>query len=122
MMYLNYEQALIVKIMLGSTHEVANRAFAGTVSDKTFQMGLGYNFVDMGATTILAPGGRKEGDSTFKPLEFRHQKHSWPTLVVECGVSQSLARLVVDSRWWLENSGGAVNIRAERAGYEYPYP
>ena len=28
----------------------------------------------------------------------------WPTVVFECGVSESLARLRVDAHWWLTNS------------------
>ncbi|PWW75218.1 hypothetical protein C7212DRAFT_200726 [Tuber magnatum] len=64
----------------------------------------------MGSTTLTAPGGLKEGDSTFRPVDLRPHKQSWPTLVVECGVSQSLRRLVADSRWWLDNSGAEVKI------------
>ncbi|KAG0124256.1 hypothetical protein HOY82DRAFT_510605 [Tuber indicum] len=64
----------------------------------------------MGSTAIKAPGGSKEGDSTFKPLEFRPHKHDWPTLVVECGVSEPLSHLVNDAYWWLLGSRGEVKL------------
>ncbi|PWW77375.1 hypothetical protein C7212DRAFT_276654 [Tuber magnatum] len=109
-MYLNHEQALIVKVMVGRTHEFANRRFAGIVLEKSYEMGLRREFFDLGSTTLVTPSGRKEGDSIFAPGTLRPREDSWPTLAIECGVSQSLARFVVDSHWWLANSGGEVKI------------
>lgn len=37
-------------------------------------------------------------------------KNDWPTLVFESGLSEGLARLRVDARWWLVNSRSDVNI------------
>ncbi|RPA88462.1 hypothetical protein L873DRAFT_1726002, partial [Choiromyces venosus 120613-1] len=34
----------------------------------------------------------------------------WPTLVILCGVSRSRLHLRIDSHWWLEHSGGEVEI------------
>ncbi|KAG0639780.1 hypothetical protein HOY80DRAFT_885822, partial [Tuber brumale] len=34
----------------------------------------------------------------------------WPTLVIECGVSQSQDDLRRDAKWWLKNQEGLVNI------------
>ncbi|KAG0134864.1 hypothetical protein HOY82DRAFT_635142 [Tuber indicum] len=109
-LYLNHQQALIIKLMLGWADEMANVLFGSIIRRKSLEMGLQFEFVGTGSRTITSPAGRKEGDSTYAPFEFRHSKESWPTLVVESGVSQSLARLVVDSHWWLENSGGDVKI------------
>ncbi|CUS07804.1 unnamed protein product [Tuber aestivum] len=32
----------------------------------------------------------------------------WPTIILECGVSEMPRRLKADARWWFENSDGAV--------------
>ncbi|PWW75883.1 hypothetical protein C7212DRAFT_196476, partial [Tuber magnatum] len=101
--YLDHKQVLVIKIMISSTHEIVNKTFTTLILKKAIQMGIDHNFAYMGSTTLTAPGGRNEGDFTFRPVDFRPYKTSWPTLVVECGVSRSLARLVVDPRWWLEN-------------------
>ncbi|KAG0638774.1 hypothetical protein HOY80DRAFT_905877 [Tuber brumale] len=96
--------------MPGWTHETASTMFSSMIGGKSVGMGLQFEFVGTGSRTITAPAGRKEGDSTFCPFELRQPPQSWPTLVVESGASQSLGRLVVDSHWWLENSGGDVKI------------
>ncbi|KAG0126010.1 hypothetical protein HOY82DRAFT_508786 [Tuber indicum] len=106
--YLKHPQELIV--MPGRTHEIANRAFTGMVTVKAAGMGLQFFFVNMGSATIKAVGGQKEGDSTFCPVELRSQGDSWPTLVIECGVSQCLTSLVHGSHWWFEKSFGDVKI------------
>ncbi|KAG0638003.1 hypothetical protein HOY80DRAFT_1023378 [Tuber brumale] len=53
----------------------------------------------------------KEADSAFK-LGTRLGRASWPTLVLENGVSETIERLRVDTNWWLTNSpaSGRVNI------------
>ncbi|KAF9892414.1 hypothetical protein FE257_001522 [Aspergillus nanangensis] len=35
--------------------------------------------------------------------------NSWPHLMIEAAVSQSLPRLQAAAKWWIECSGGAVN-------------
>ena len=49
----------------------------------------------------------KEGDKAYKPLPARRRDEDWPTIVFESGLSESLRRLRVDARWWLEKSGGS---------------
>lgn len=34
----------------------------------------------------------------------------WPALVIEAGLSESMARLRADASWWIGNSNGAVRI------------
>ena len=51
---------------------------------------------------------RKEPDCAFRPLSFRPYKTNWPTLVVECGVSQSLKKLRRDSNWWFMSSAAQI--------------
>ncbi|KAG0639178.1 hypothetical protein HOY80DRAFT_1136958 [Tuber brumale] len=108
--YVTQEQALIVKIMPGPTHEIVNRMFAKIIWKKAIQMGFDEELVDAGSTTISAPGGRKEGDSTFRPVEFRPRKNDWPTLVVETGASEPPGHQVSSSQWWFGQSAGEVQI------------
>ncbi len=49
--------------------------------------------------------GSGEGDSSGSPLG-----RDWPTVVVEASVSQSLALLREDVRWWFSASGHGVKI------------
>jgi hypothetical protein len=55
----------------------------------------------------------KQGDQTFLPLS-RYSPHlqtcTWPTLVIETGVPQSLPRLRENAKWWFNNSKGDVRI------------
>ncbi|RPA88756.1 hypothetical protein L873DRAFT_1824083, partial [Choiromyces venosus 120613-1] len=101
-MYLNHEQPLIVKIPAGKLHELVHREFAYMCREKAAGMGLGHELRDGIAS-------RKELDTAFKPSS-RPLESNWPTVVFECGVSESLKHLTVDSRWWLDNSAGVVKI------------
>ncbi|KAI2712097.1 hypothetical protein CBS147332_5733 [Penicillium roqueforti] len=49
----------------------------------------------------------QEADTAYKPVT-RNQGSDWPTIVLECGYSESMRRLAVDARWWLVNAGGDV--------------
>lgn len=74
-------------------------------------MGLGYDeFYGLGATKYVGRNASaKESDSSWKNLRIRSNKGDWPSLV-EAGMSESLPRLHSDARWWIEHSGGKVNI------------
>ena len=62
----------------------------------------------MRTTTYQGIDCGKEPDCAFRPLSFRPYETDWPTLVVECGVSQSLRDLRRDSSWWFTNSAAEV--------------
>lgn len=55
-------------------------------------------------------GSSREGDSSGGPKPDRQPRGSWPTLVIESGVSQSLPDLRNTIRWWFSASGHAVKI------------
>ena len=74
---------------------------------KAFSMGFHTDFADIGRTRFSGIGSEKEADTSLKPAS-RTPGTGWPTVVFECGVSESLERLRVDARWWLENSKGEV--------------
>ncbi|PWW77762.1 hypothetical protein C7212DRAFT_292732 [Tuber magnatum] len=108
-LYLNEAETLIVKIMPGLAHELATREFADTVKEKIRVMGLRREVGDAGGTTYRTAQSAKEADSALKP-DARSLEMDWPTVVYECGVSESLRRLRIDSSWWLANSSHDVKI------------
>lgn len=59
-----------------------------------------------------SPSGQrgKEGDSTGGPKPERAPKGAWPTLVIEAGVSETLAELHRDMQRWFSISNHEVKI------------
>ena len=49
----------------------------------------------------------KELDLSYKPIIIR-TPDDWPSVIVETGVSQTLPKLRLDAKWWIENSGREV--------------
>jgi len=106
-MYLKSEEVLVVKIIPGAIQETTHFAFGSMMlHEKATQMGLRLGLSGIGRTTYEGIIGEKGADSGFEPYP---RTIDWPTVVFECGLSQSLERLRVDSCWWLENST-EVNI------------
>ena len=102
-LYLTNERVLIVKFVVSIAHEVAHRRFVDIFMRKVSLMGLREDLVDVGKTRFSSLGSQKEADTSLVPIS-RTPETGWPTVVFECGVSESLERLKVDARWWLENS------------------
>ena len=109
-LYLPHQQTLVVKMMLSMVHQLAASLVERMLWEKTTPMGLGRELADMRGTRYQGLSGTsKEADCAFKP-ESRPLGTNWPTLVIECGVSETVERLKVDANWWLTNSSGAVGI------------
>ncbi|PUU78343.1 hypothetical protein B9Z19DRAFT_1025468 [Tuber borchii] len=106
-MYIGGERTLIIKFGVSLAHELAHRIFVRCFEEKLREMGLSRELERIGAAGLSGPRSEKEADSAYKPRSRRFED-DWPTLVIECGVSESLARLQVDAQWWLENSAGDV--------------
>ncbi|RPA91463.1 hypothetical protein L873DRAFT_308482 [Choiromyces venosus 120613-1] len=96
--------------MPGPDHEVASWEFGYLIKKKAAGMGLEAALGLMGATTYQGTTSRKQADCSLKPWLSRPHRTDFPTVVIECGVSESYNRLVNDSRWWLENSQGHVKV------------
>jgi hypothetical protein len=91
-------------------HETAHILLSDEVNEKLRGMGLPKrSLYGCGGTTYHGSNSSKEGDSTYKP-KCRTREDDWPALVVEAGVSETLARLRVDADWWLTNSNGEVKV------------
>jgi hypothetical protein len=100
---------LILKVPTAK-HERSHRKFSQKLTIRAAMMGLEDEFDSLGATTFKTPRVSKEGDSAFKPLSIRPYDTDWPTIVLESGWSESLARLRIDAHNWLEKSKGDVKI------------
>ncbi|CUS15710.1 unnamed protein product, partial [Tuber aestivum] len=109
-LYLNDAETLIVKIMPGPTYETATRELVHIVRMKVEVMGLRRGLCDVGSATYSGAASQKEADSAIRPTALRPLETDWPTVVFECGVSESLQRLRTDSNWWLANSAHDIKI------------
>lgn len=81
------------------------------IRDKVKAMGLGqYKLIAVAATTYRGNSSAKQANSALKPVPERRRAEDWPTLVIECGIPESLQQLRRDAHWWLVNSRGNVKI------------
>lgn len=101
---------LIIKLMPSVDHEAAHLDLAELFQGLVTQMGISHanRLAAVGGTTYFGPGSSKQADTAYTP-RFR-PRAGWPTIVFESGLSEGIARLRVDARWWLINSSGEVKI------------
>jgi len=108
--YFNREETLIVKIFAGPFQELVGNAFGTRLDGKIAGVGQ-LNYICRTDTAIYeGNGSQKQANIAWQPWSPHHGAADWPSVVVECGVSQSRDRLEVDANWWFENSGGKVKI------------
>ena len=107
-LYYEYEETLVVKITPGAAHEVALTRFEIILTLKIASIGLLDEISYTRAATYKGTECGKEPDSSFRSRQFRPYATNWPTLVIECGVPESINRLRVDSNWWFANSEAQV--------------
>jgi len=110
LLYFDREETLIVKVMAGEVQAVASKGFGVWLDGKIAGMGLVWDIARTESATYKGNGSQYEADCAWKPWNSRRLRTDFPTLIIECGVSQSRDRLAVDAHWWLENSGGQVKI------------
>ena len=104
------EEALIIKLMPGAHHEVANWKFATMFILKLASLGVSDTLVPFGPTRYEALTGRsKEPDDAWRPST-RVLPTDWPSLVIEVGVSESLGQLRADADFWLAKSGRQTRV------------
>lgn len=102
---------LIVKLMPSIKHETPHRSLGEDMIRALIRMGTpDRELTAVGAGKYERPTSSKEGDSAWKPKVLRGGPDDWPTIVIECGLSESLARLRGDASWWLSHSNGDVKI------------
>lgn len=93
-------------------HETTHGGLYGDIEYAIRQMGLRQHWRPTHASTLSSnrDGSSREGDSGGGPLPERTSADSWPTLVVEVGVSQTLRDLQTTIRWWFYASNHEVKI------------
>ncbi|KAL1998618.1 hypothetical protein VTN02DRAFT_5884 [Thermoascus thermophilus] len=102
---------LIVKLMPSIKLETPHRSLGEDMIRALVRMGTpDRELTAVGAGKYETPASSKQGDSAWKPKVFRGGPDDWPTIVIECGLSGSLARLRGDASWWLSRSNGDVKI------------
>jgi hypothetical protein len=91
---------LIVK-MVGPVHELMHLSLINYIQDELGLMGLrSYrDYVNLGSTRFQhrSNNSSKEADSALAPMT----SPDWPSLVIEAGWAETLARLHIDAQWWL---------------------
>ncbi|KAG0131909.1 hypothetical protein HOY82DRAFT_607064 [Tuber indicum] len=96
--------------MPGPVHELATQVFERLVIKKIDDSGQGHMIVPMGSTTYTGTLFKKEANVSLRPLRANPGLRQRPTVVFECGVSETSRRLTVYGQWWINDSGGAVKI------------
>jgi hypothetical protein len=104
---------LIIRLMPTVKHETVHLDFGGMIVEKVIRMGMPRReLIPVGAGQFNGSSCSKEGDTSFKPRS-RDYEADLPTIVIEAGLSESLAMLKCDANWWLVNpgrNGGKVMI------------
>lgn len=111
MSYYADTELLIIKLMPSVKHDAAHRMLSDDLVSKIRAMGVPKReFASLGSGRIQGHYSSKEADEAYKPLPLRGLSRDWPTMIFECGLSESLNRLRTDAGWWLNESGGQVKI------------
>ncbi|OGM41669.1 hypothetical protein ABOM_009992 [Aspergillus bombycis] len=101
---------LIVKIPTG-LHGGATETLSFLILEAASRQGLRGKLRPAGAQTFVDGPYRKEPDAAFIPeVPIPGRDRTWPTIVIETGVSESVARLRIDASWWLARSKGLVKL------------
>jgi hypothetical protein len=103
---------LIITLVTVET-EAVHVNFGRMITAKITSMGMSEDgLFGLGGARFIGSSCSKEGDTCFKPCS-RNHKGDLPTIVIEAGLSESLAKLRCDANWWLEHpgrNGGKVMI------------
>ncbi len=111
MTYYNHYDVLIVKLMPGLLHENPFWDFSRFMDLKMTRMKVTpFDLYGMGAVRMNGNNSSKEADAAFKPIPIRSSGDSWPSIVLECGLSESLRHLRMNAHWWFTHSNGDVRI------------
>ncbi|CAG8343840.1 unnamed protein product [Penicillium nalgiovense] len=102
----------VLRLVPGYKHEYTTSGLLQKINLQLDRMGLNEHYRWGGATRYKSTARGKEGDQVFSPAQRWPSSNglSWPTVVIETGVSESRPKLVEDARWWFGSSDGQVRI------------
>lgn len=107
-------QTLIITIPHGPHEALHSALYITEIFFEIGQIGLRYNWKHTSSKLFLprgSNGGRRgEGDSGGGPNPERRDPHTFPTLVIEAGYSQSLRSLRQKARFWFDISNHDIKI------------
>lgn len=103
-------QLLLIK-MPPTAHGIATGVFGTILMDALEPMGMKWSLCPLGDSKHIAEMGAKKPDQAWIPLRVpRGQSRTWPTLVLEVGLSETKAKLQRDVRFWHHASEGRVKV------------
>jgi hypothetical protein len=74
-------------------------------------MGLAaHDLWPVSATTYRTSSSSEEGDTAYIPRPIRNKLDDLPTIVIKASVLESLHRLRVDAKWWLNHPSHQTNV------------
>jgi hypothetical protein len=104
----------LIKVIPSATHESLVNDFALKVGSDLQNMGVHWTDRRWIGTTTYKPANKgKQGDQGFTPPTrqvVQGETRGWPTLVLEVGVSASMAKLRSCAKFWLNNSNGQTRF------------
>ncbi|CAG7988306.1 unnamed protein product [Penicillium salamii] len=116
---LHHKQEILYRIMPGAWHQLIVQRFNQWIDITLGAMGVSFwdsnppDYDLAGSTRRIGSASEKEPDASFYPGGLPVPEGpvvAWPSLVLEAGVSESLAQLRADAQWWYANSGHRTNI------------
>ena len=108
-LYLDNEKTLIVKTMYRAFPGLLSARLVDILRNKIVLMGLDGAVLGLRGASFEGRHSSKEAYWVFKPC-CRPYIDDLPTLVFECGVSESKRRLRAEASWWLQNTQEEVKI------------
>lgn len=106
-------EGLIIKCMVGIPHARVSRSFISKVTKMIDAIPghseFSYRHTGDGEFKVLGKRS-KQADEGIAPAGTRDDETAWPSIVVEVGDSQTLAKLHQDAAWWLINSKGLTRM------------
>ncbi|KAJ5845176.1 hypothetical protein N7534_008845 [Penicillium rubens] len=105
----------LIKVVPSERHDGITNQISRAIDMKLIAMGLRWSEMVWTGTSTYKPtaGAGKQGDQAFLPpirCPNGLPSGSWPTFVIETGVSESLPRLREDAKRWFIISQGLVRI------------
>lgn len=99
--------------MLGEIHEFLKKEFQFAFQAKLAAMGISRDgLTNVANATFKGNVNGKEADMAFRPdKDSAGEERFWPTLAIECAVSESRKRLKVDACWWFGNSNPPEDVK-----------
>jgi hypothetical protein len=88
---------LIVKLMPSPEYDAVAAEMGNAIRDAVLGMGVPKpSFRILTSTKFRGATSSQEADGAFMP-RFRDKHNDWPTVAIECGLSESLRRLGTDA-------------------------